>query len=62
MSKTSPSRWTRWNDRLKIIALGLTLGLTARWVTRAWQANAASTPPPATNTAPLPTAPTSLPR
>ncbi|WP_425614164.1 hypothetical protein NA78x_004025 [Anatilimnocola sp. NA78] len=47
MSNATASRWTHWNDRLKIIALGLTLGIAARWVTRTWQASAASAPQPA---------------
>ncbi|QDU29344.1 hypothetical protein ETAA8_44530 [Anatilimnocola aggregata] len=47
MSQSPGSRWSRWNDRLKIIALGLTLGIAARWVTRAWQASAAPARPAA---------------
>jgi hypothetical protein len=55
MSNRPPSRWKRWNDRLKIIALGLTLGLAARWVTRTWQAQAS--PAPAATSAPESSAP-----
>jgi hypothetical protein len=34
-------RWANWTLRLKIIALGLTIGIVARWVNQAWQATAA---------------------
>jgi len=47
MTQIPTSRWARWNDRLKIVALGLTLGIAARWVTRTWQATAATSPPSA---------------
>jgi hypothetical protein len=30
------SRWAPWLDRLKIIVLGLTLGLGARFIVRNW--------------------------
>lgn len=34
------SRWASWSLRVKIVALGLMLGMVARWANQAWQAYA----------------------
>ncbi len=49
MSEAKRQRWIRWKDRLRIIALGLTLGLAARWIISLWPAPAVPAPAAAVN-------------
>jgi hypothetical protein len=40
-------RWKPWQMRLRIIVLGVSLGLVAKWIQSYWSARRAPTNPPA---------------
>jgi hypothetical protein len=48
------SRSATWLLRMKIVALGLSLGIGARWIKSTWEAFHQPQPNPATNSSPEP--------